>query len=386
MFVYRGYYMKEKMMEYYFPMAKLIYIFSLIIYFITSGPTSIYAKSILEISLVFIFIAATLFYELIDKKNVILLVLCLFISILLVFNFKTFYSVLIPIIVLDLIAYFGLPPHLYLLTFFIVLQKDSNRIIYFIACLFCNIIYFQHYYIINTYKVLLNTFTNTEESLKTSIEKQRIKHKDDIEKFTLALENKSLEERSRLSQALHDKIGHSINGSVYQLEACKLLIYNNPEDSNKIVQAVIDNLRKSLDEIRSILRKEKPSKGKLSLMQLRKLCENFKESYNINAKLVCSGNINEVPEYIWEIIIDNSIEAFSNALKYSGCKNIKINIAILNKLVRCSIEDDGRGCTNIKDGMGLTGMKERTKSVHGNIFITSNLGFEINMLLPIKSY
>lgn len=373
-------------MEYYFPMAKLIYIFSLIIYFITSGPTSIYAKSILEISLVFIFIAATLFYELIDKKNVILLVLCLFISILLVFNFKTFYSVLIPIIVLDLIAYFGLPPHLYLLTFFIVLQKDSNRIIYFIACLFCNIIYFQHYYIINTYKVLLNTFTNTEESLKTSIEKQRIKHKDDIEKFTLALENKSLEERSRLSQALHDKIGHSINGSVYQLEACKLLIYNNPEDSNKIVQAVIDNLRKSLDEIRSILRKEKPSKGKLSLMQLRKLCENFKESYNINAKLVCSGNINEVPEYIWEIIIDNSIEAFSNALKYSGCKNIKINIAILNKLVRCSIEDDGRGCTNIKDGMGLTGMKERTKSVHGNIFITSNLGFEINMLLPIKSY
>lgn len=372
-------------MEYYFPMAKLIYIFSLIIYFITSGPTSIYAKSILEISLVFIFIAATLFYELIDKKNVILLVLCLFISILLVFNFKTFYSVLIPIIVLDLIAYFGLPPHLYLLTFFIVLQKDSNRIIYFIACLFCNIIYFQHYYIINTYKVLLNTFTNTEESLKTSIEKQRIKHKDDIEKFTLALENKSLEERSRLSQALHDKIGHSINGSVYQLEACKLLIYNNPEDSNKIVQAVIDNLRKSLDEIRSILRKEKPSKGKLSLMQLRKLCENFKESYNINAKLVCSGNINEVPEYIWEIIIDNSIEAFSNALKYSGCKNIKINIAILNKLVRCSIEDDGRGCTNIKDGMGLTGMKERTKSVHGNIFITSNLGFEINMLLPIKA-
>lgn len=372
-------------MEYYFPMAKLIYIFSLIIYFITSGPTSIYAKSILEISLVFIFIAATLFYELIDKKNIILLVLCLFISILLVFNFKTFYSVIIPIIVLDLIGYFGLPPHLYLLTFFIVLQKDSNRIIYFIACLFCNIIYFQHYYIINTYKVLLNTFTNTEESLKTSIEKQRIKHKDDIEKFTLALENKSLEERSRLSQALHDKIGHSINGSVYQLEACKLLIYNNPEDSNKIVQAVIDNLRKSLDEIRSILRKEKPSKGKLSLMQLRKLCENFKESYNINAKLVCSGNINEVPEYIWEIIIDNSIEAFSNALKYSGCKNIKINIAILNKLVRCSIEDDGRGCSNIKDGMGLTGMKERTKSVHGNIFITSNLGFEINMLLPIKA-
>ncbi|AGK98089.1 sensor histidine kinase [Clostridium pasteurianum] len=369
--------MNEKIMENYFPIAKLIYIFSLIIYFIATNVTIIYERSILEISLLFIFTSATLFYELLDKKSIILLILCLSICIILIFNFQSFYSVLIPIVALDLITYFGLPSYLYLLTFLIVLQKDNNRIIYFIACLCCNIMYFQHYYIINAYKAILTDFTNTEEDLKTSIEKQRMRHKNDIEKFTLALENKSLEERSRLSQALHDKIGHSINGSVYQLEACKLLIKDNPLDSKKIIQAVIDNLRKSLDEIRAILRKEKPNKGQLSLIQLRKLCENFKENYNINAKIVCSGEINEVPEHIWEIILNNSIEAFSNALKYSGCKNIKINIVILNKLVRCSIEDDGRGCSNIKEGMGLTGMKERTKAANGNIFITSNLGFEI---------
>ncbi|MFT8313624.1 MAG: histidine kinase [Clostridium sp.] len=375
--------MKEKIMEYYFPIAKLIYIFSLIIYFITANVTITYERSILEISILFIFTAAALFYELLDKKSIILLILCLAVCITLIFYFQVFYSILIPIVVLDFIAYFGLPPYLYLLTFLIVLDKD-NRIIYFIACLCCNIMYFQHYYIINTYKALLTDFSNTEESLKTSIEKQRMRHKNDIEKFTLALENKSLEERSRLSQALHDKIGHSINGSVYQLEACKLLIKDKPADSNKIIQAVIDNLRKSLDEIRAILRKEKPNKGQLSLIQLRKLCENFKENYDINAKLVCRGKINEVSEYIWEIMLNNSIEAFSNALKYSGCKNIRINITILNKLVRCSIEDDGRGCNNIKEGMGLTGMKERIEAANGNIFITSNLGFEINMLLPIK--
>lgn len=82
--------------------------------------------------------------------------------------------------------------------------------------------------------------------------------------------------------------------------------------------------------------------------------------------------------------MDNSIEAFSNALKYSGCKSIEINIVVLNKLVRCTINDDGRGCTNIIDGMGLTGMNERTKAANGNIYIISELGFQINMLLPIK--
>lgn len=376
--------MNEKIMEYYFPIAKLIYIFSLIVYLITIHTSIIYERSILEISILFIFTAAALFYELLDKKSIFLLILCLIICLVLVVNFQNFYSLLIPIVLLDFIAYFQLSPYLFLLTFLVVLQKDNNRIIYVIACICCNIMYFQHYYIIARYKNLLNSFIDTEESLKTSIENQRLRHKNDVEKFSLAFENKLLEEKSRLSQALHDKIGHSINGSVYQLEACKLLINNNPTDSKKIVQAVIDNLRKSLDEIRAILRKEKPSQGQLALMQLRKLCENFNESYNINAKLVCSGEISEVSEHIWEIILDNSIEAFSNALKYSGCKNIKITIAILNKLVRCSIEDDGRGCSNIKEGMGLAGMKERTKAVDGDVYVISNIGFEINMLIPIK--
>lgn len=376
--------MREKVLEYYFPMVKLVYIFSIIIYLITINASASYENSILEVGILLIFTAFMVLYELFDKKRISLLFLSLIICIILISSFQKDYSLLIPLVILDFVTFFQLPIYLFLLTFLMILYKDVNTIVYFIACICCNIIYFQHYFVIKRYKELLNNFIDNEVSLKSSIEDQRVRHKDNIEKFSLAFENKLLEEKSRLSQALHDKIGHSINGSIYQLEACKLLIHNNPNHSKDIVQAVIDNLRKSLDEIRAILRKEKPKKSELALLQLGKLCEKFNESCNINAKLVYTGESNEVPEEIWEIILDNSIEAFSNALKYSGCKNIKINIAILNKVVRCTIKDDGRGCNNIKEGMGLSGMKERTKAADGNLYVTSELGFEINMILPIR--
>lgn len=191
------------------------------------------------------------------------------------------------------------------------------------SCAGCNIIYFQHYHIIKWYKEILDSFMNTEEDLKTSIENQKIRHRNDIERSRLEYENRLLEEKSSLSQALHDKIGHSINGSIYQLEACKLLIKDKPMDSKNIIQAVIDNLRSSLDEIRAILRKEKPDKSQLALLQLKKLCGDFVEKYNINAQLNCTGEAGTVPEIIWQIILDNSIEAFSNALKYSRMQNYK---------------------------------------------------------------
>ena len=378
--------MKERIQEYYFSIVKLVYIFSLVIYSIIINTSSNidYTKSILQVGMLLMFTAIMVLYEILDKKSFSLLVAASIIGGVLYFGYQSLYSLLIPIIILDLIAYFELPLYFYFLTFIVILQRSENNAMYFIACTCCNIIYFQHYYIVNRYKTLLNDFICNEESLKTSMENQNVKYKNEVERFSFTFENKLLEEKSRLSQALHDKIGHSINGSVYQLEACKLLIQHNPEHSKNIVQAVIDNLRKSLDEIRIILRKEKPSKGEMALLQLWKLCEGFNENYSINAKLTCSGESSEVPEYIWEVILDNSIEAFSNALKYSRCKNINISIAVLNKLVRCAITDDGVGCNNINEGMGLAGMKERTKAVDGNVYVTSNVGFEINMLLPIR--
>jgi len=64
-----------------------------------------------------------------------------------------------------------------------------------------------------------------------------------------------------------------------------------------MVQSVIDQLRTGMDEIRSILRRERPEKYKLAVLQLQRLCEECK-SMGIEAELVTEGNLSEVPEKI----------------------------------------------------------------------------------------
>lgn len=182
---------------------------------------------------------------------------------------------------------------------------------------------------------------------------------------------------------MHDKLGHNINGSVYQLEAVKVLMEKEPEASKKMVQAVINQLRNGMDEIRVILRKERPKKYKLALLQLEKLCEDCKEK-GVEAELITEGEMKNVPEKYLEVVLDNAYEAVSNSMKYANCSKIKIHVHVLNKMIRCSVSDNGIGCKEIIDGMGISGMRKRMREINGILDFETEAGFTINMLLPLQ--
>lgn len=291
---------------------------------------------------------------------------------------------LLPFAVLDTIIFLHLPFYFSLLIFPGGFINTGYFIIYSVYCLFIIIIYYQNYIIIDKYRKYLEDFEQKEYQLKDSINSQSALYKNQLEQSSLTFENKMLEEKARLSQALHDKLGHSINGSVYQLEACKVLMDKDPKESVNIIQAVIDNLRTSMDEIRNILRREKPDKKRMAYLQLVKLCEDCKEKYGIAAEVTVDGEDKKIPEAVWDAILDNAIEAVTNALKYAACTELSIKIVILHKVVRCSIDDNGTGCKTIKEGMGIQGMKSRARKVNGYIDINSEDGFHINMIIPLE--
>lgn len=252
----------------------------------------------------------------------------------------------------------------------------------FLTAIFLGIIYVQHDCVVESYRKQMKEDSLLEQHLKRNMHQREHEMQEEIRRNLLLTENKLLEERAQLSQTLHDKLGHSINGSVYQLEAIKVLLEREPETSGKMIQAVIDQLRDGMDEIRAILRKERPKKHKLAMLQLEKLCEECREK-GIRVNLVTEGELSQVPEKYLEIILDNAYEAVSNSIKYSGCDKIEIKIHVMNQMVRCSISDNGVGCKEIVDGMGLAGMRRRMRDINGILDFESEVGFTINMLLPL---
>lgn len=253
----------------------------------------------------------------------------------------------------------------------------------FIILLVLSICYIQHYVVISSYRKLVMEDTINEQNLKQDIMRTEFQARDEKRKSMLMAENQILEERTALSQTLHDKLGHNINGSIYQLEAAKVLLEKDPERTKGILQGVIDSLRTGMDEIRMILRKERPEKKQLAMLQLYKLCEDCR-SKGVETELDTEGDLSLISDEVWEMILDNAFEAISNSMKYSGCTNIKIGIVVMNKRVRCVIADNGKGCEKVVDGMGLAGMRRRVREAGGTLMIESEAGFAVSMLLPIE--
>lgn len=382
--------MDENVQKYSFSIIKIGCLFLLYIYFFVNSEKSLHEISV-EWFLFALIFAVSIGVELSNKYKIIFL----YTEIILVITYYFFLTdrmyglFLCPMIVLDFIVFYHLK-FMWSFLIFVSLFFQINRAFeLFFVDFFVLLIYFQKYMIIEKYQKYLDDFERREVQLKDSIDLQSHHFKKEMEENALALENQILEEKTRLSQALHDKLGHSINGSLFQLEACKILVEKEPDKSMQMLQAVIDNLRSSMDEIRLILRKERPDKKSTALLQLHNLGEECKKKYNIavevkfhETKKIISV---EIVDEIWEVILDNIFEAITNALKYAKCTKISIEIMVLNKVIRCSIKDNGIGCSLIKDGMGLSGMKERTRKMKGYVDIEGKDGFCVNMILPLET-
>lgn len=194
----------------------------------------------------------------------------------------------------------------------------------------------------------------------------------------------ALEERNKIAQEIHDNMGHTISGSLMQLEAAKLLIYKDLEKSKDIIENTISVLRIGMEDIRKTLKNIKPSSEEIGINKIRLMIDEFKVTSGFKVKLIFENNIEQITIIQWKIICENIHEALTNIMKYSKASNVVIQIKILNKLIKVEVKDDGIGANNIKKGLGLAGIEERTAKLNGKVIIDGSNGFSIIILLPIE--
>ena len=293
------------------------------------------------------------------------------------------FIVLLPVAVCDAVSLLQWPPYLFAVSL-IGMVMTYDKFTYLLLCLLTSVIYWQHSGMILKYRKSAEDYEEQELQLKNSIESSAADFKDEIRRTNLHYENIMLQDKARLSQALHDKLGHRINGSIYQLEACRAIASSNPEKADEILVRVTQSLRDGMDEIRAVLRSERPDRKRMAMLGLNLLCEECKSQYGIDAQLTIEGDSGRINEQTWSVIYDNCCEAVTNAMKYAGCSRMRIEIRVLHQMLRCCVSDNGKGCEDIRDGMGLEGIKRRVTQLGGTAHISGDGGFTINMLIPIE--
>ncbi len=191
-------------------------------------------------------------------------------------------------------------------------------------------------------------------------------------------------ERREMAAALHDEIGQAMAKINMDLDFLKDRLKAPPCDFINEVKAIQERVKSSRDFIKNLSRSYRPSVlDNIGLVpSIESMCDDIDESYPVNCHLFTK----DIPEKINDekaLAVYRIIqEAVTNALKYSGAKNIFVNLIQKDGSIMLTIEDDGAGfdyaaLSNQKDGkekLGLLIMNERAVHADGEFRIESQVG------------
>ncbi|WP_288221360.1 sensor histidine kinase [uncultured Clostridium sp.] len=191
-----------------------------------------------------------------------------------------------------------------------------------------------------------------------------------------------LEERNNISSRLHDKIGHTISGTLLQLEAIKIILDSDKVKGFLMLDTCINNLRNGMEEIRMTLRNIKPAEEELGINRVKKILDEKIKNTSIRGKVLYSGDLEKIDSKLWIIFIQAITELTTNSAKYSKAKLIIVNIEVLNRFIKLEVKDDGIGCKDIKKGIGLRNIEEKVSGINGKLIINNEDGFGVIILIP----
>lgn len=185
-------------------------------------------------------------------------------------------------------------------------------------------------------------------------------------------------ERNRIAREIHDSLGHNLAGILLQLQAAVKTLDRDEGKARELLRKSVSGLADSLNLLRDTVHNIRP-REQLGLEYFRQVIDNFQFC---PVEFQHSGNLAALSPSYTEIIASIVKESLTNASRHSQASKMEIRLEVRENIVRLYIKDNGVGCTRLKEGMGLSGMRERVHSAGGTIAFNSGDGFMIVSVLP----
>jgi signal transduction histidine kinase len=209
-----------------------------------------------------------------------------------------------------------------------------------------------------------------------------------FQKYALEISGASiLEERSRFSREIHDTIGYTLTNLIIMIEACQDLMKKDQNALSRmlyqaavIAQDGLSDTRRALHALREI------KVGSLhGLDAVQKLVTTFQNSTGIIVEM-------EYGNFSWGITEDMDLliyrfiqEGLTNAFRHGKATCISISFWQDANILMIKLRDNGIGSKEIKEGIGISGMKERVYHLQGELYAKNvSQGFELSVILPIR--
>lgn len=220
-----------------------------------------------------------------------------------------------------------------------------------------------------------------------SLNKELMTKVDQLQDYSSKIKELTLiEERQRISQNLHDMLGHSLIGLRLHLEALNQFIDTDSEKSHQILDKSKGIIDHSLVELRETVNELNETKELADLKSaLEELQSSISVTDEVKVDLKMYFDVNKLDISVKDLIYKTSQEFITNSIKHGHSSLIIIKLRLKDNQVICNLSNNGSNAGNITASHGINGIKERVQKLHGTVDFLDNypVGFKIDIIVPI---
>lgn len=200
---------------------------------------------------------------------------------------------------------------------------------------------------------------------------------------------RAIEERSRISQDLHDGLLQSLYAIGLGLEAAKPLTSEDPRQASRRISQAMAQLSQVMEDVRRFIAglAPDPLQGTTLEVTLKRLVQNtfgsHRITFSIDVNPVAAQRLTPAQAFH---ITNITQEAISNSLRHARAKNGCLSLYDRQGSTRLEVLDDGIGFDRQKAarrGHGLRNMRSRAKQIGGRLTVLTKPGQGTRILVDI---
>ncbi|MFP4177222.1 MAG: sensor histidine kinase [Acholeplasmataceae bacterium] len=253
---------------------------------------------------------------------------------------------------------------------------DGEPLLYVLslaACLLGSMLYLSH----DKYERLIQN----NDGLRKRIYELELRQDGLMKDMTSTEQDAVMAERRRVSEMLHDDLGHELTGAHLALKAYAHLSGRDDAKAEEMLSSALQRLDRALTRLKETVHATEPSEA-YGLASFIRTIETF-DDYGIDYEY--RGDFEDVPAYVWKNLGSTLKEGLTNIRKHARPTFVKIELISTGTIVRLSIENDGIGTDRAaSEGNGLKYMRKRYEAVGGSLSVQKGDTFSLIVVLPIR--
>ena len=185
-------------------------------------------------------------------------------------------------------------------------------------------------------------------------------------------------ERERIARDLHDLLGHTLSVIAIKAELAAKLVARGDAQAEREIRDVETISRDALREVREAVAGFRRADLDGELAAARLACEARGIQLAVDRPPI------DVPPDREAVLAMCLREAITNVVRHSDARHCRVGLAREGPQIGLTVADDGVGGV-IREGSGLSGMRERVERAGGEMGLDSTGGVALSVRLPAEA-